>query len=120
MPAFNIVRFRVKPGRDEQFLDAHRAIKVNMPGYKQGYMVKTGEGTYCIVGEWRSMKNMVAARPTMIGILDSFREHLDDLGAGLGVTDPVSGESVLTLRPSKPKSRKAKAKPKAKSKAKKR
>lgn len=118
MPAFNVVRFRVKPGRDQQFLDAHRAVNVAMPGYKQGHMVKTGEGTYCIIGEWRSMKNMIAARPAMIGILDSFREHLEDLGGGLGVTDPVSGEAVLTLRPKK--ARKPKAKAKSKSKAKKR
>ncbi len=118
MPAFNIVRFRVKPGRDQQFLDAHRAFKMNVPGFKQGHMVKTGDGAYCIVVEWRSMKNIVAARPSMIGMLDSFREHLDNLGGRLGVTDPVSGESVLIMRPKKQKARKAK--PKAKAKAKKR
>ena len=31
----------------------------------------------------------------MIGILDSFRDTLEDLGGGLGVTDPVSGEVVV-------------------------
>ena len=31
----------------------------------------------------------------MIGILDGFREHLEDLGGGLGLTDPVSGEVIL-------------------------
>jgi hypothetical protein len=32
----------------------------------------------------------------MIAMLDTFRERLEDLGGGLGVTDPVSGEAVLT------------------------
>jgi hypothetical protein len=49
----------------------------------------------------------------MIGILDSFRDDLEDLGGGLGVTDPVSGDVVVKLAASKPtakKPRKASAK----------
>ena len=34
---------------------------------------------------------------TMIGVLDTLRADLEDLGGGLGVTDPVSGELVLSL-----------------------
>jgi hypothetical protein len=34
----------------------------------------------------------------MIALLDSFRENLEDLGGGLGVTDPVSGEAVVARR----------------------
>jgi len=34
----------------------------------------------------------------MIATLDSFRDTLEDLGNGLGVTDPVSGPVVLTLK----------------------
>jgi len=37
----------------------------------------------------------------MIGLLDGMREYLEDLGNGLGVTDPVSGEVVVTLKASK-------------------
>ena len=37
----------------------------------------------------------------MIGILDGFREHLEDLGGGLGLTDPVSGEVVVKLAATK-------------------
>jgi hypothetical protein len=33
----------------------------------------------------------------MIALLDRFREILEDLGGGLGVTDPVSGEVVAKL-----------------------
>jgi hypothetical protein len=54
----------------------------------------------------------------MIGLLDSFRDHLEDLGGGLGVTDPVSGEAVVSLKATKPKT-KAK-KPAKKTKKKKR
>ncbi len=46
----------------------------------------------------------------MIGILDSFRDTLEDLGGGLGVTDPVSGETVVKLAPErKPAKRSAPA-----------
>ena len=34
----------------------------------------------------------------MISLLDTFRADLEDLGQGLGVTDPVSGEVVLNLQ----------------------
>jgi hypothetical protein len=34
----------------------------------------------------------------MISTLDSFRDALEDLGGGLGVTDPVAGLVVLSLK----------------------
>ena len=56
----------------------------------------------------------------MIGILDTLREHLEDLGNGLGVTDPVAGDMVVRLPASKP-AKKAAAKTRGKkAKAKKR
>jgi hypothetical protein len=45
---------------------------------------------------------------------------LEDLGAGLGVTDPVSGEAVVTQKAAAPKKKKAKAKARPKAKPKKR
>jgi hypothetical protein len=48
-------------------------------------------------GEWDSYQSIVAARPKMIAMLDSFRDTLEDLGGGLGVTDPLSGEAVLEI-----------------------
>ena len=44
------------------------------------------------------MDSIAAARPHMIATLDSFREMLEDLGDGRGVTDPVSGPVVLELK----------------------
>ena len=97
MTAFNVVRFRVKPGREAEFLEAHRKAHRDYAGFKRFSMVKTGERTYCVIGEWDSPQSLHAARPRMIAMLDTFRDTLEDLGGGLGVTDPVSGEVVLEL-----------------------
>jgi hypothetical protein len=98
MTAFNAVRFRVKPGRDQEFLDAHKRIQVDWTGLKHVNMIKTGERTYCIIAEWTDIDALASARPKMIATLDSFRDTLEDLGGGLGVTDPVSGPVVLALK----------------------
>ena len=98
MTAFNTVRFRVKPGREQEFLDAHKKVEANWPGLRHANMVKTGERTFCIVAEWSDIEALANARPQMIATLDSFRDTLEDLGGGLGVTDPVSGPVVLVLK----------------------
>jgi len=113
MTAYNVVRFRVKPGCEQQFIDAHRGAKLGATGWRGGALIKTGDRTFCIIGEWASMQRLAGARPQMIGMLDSFRESLEDLGGGLGVTDPVSGEVVVALKAAKPKGKKP-AKKKAK------
>lgn len=97
MSAFNAVRFRVKPGREQDFIDAHRKADPTFAGFVKGALVKTGDRTFCFIGEWNSMDDLAAARPGMIAMLDSFRDQLEDLGGGLGVTDPVSGEAVVTM-----------------------
>lgn len=98
MTAFNAVRFQVKPGRDADFLDAHKRVMADWPGLQHANIIKTGEGRYCIIAEWSDMDALAAARPQMIATLDSFRDALEDLGGGLGVTDPASGPVVLALK----------------------
>lgn len=98
MTAYNVVRFRVKTGREQEFLDAHRHLKRDFAGLRGGGLVKTGERAYCFVGEWDDMASIVAARPAMVATLDRFRDTLEDLGHGLGVTDPVSGELVVDIK----------------------
>jgi quinol monooxygenase YgiN len=97
MTAFNAVRFRVKPGRDQDFLDAHKGL-TGWSGLKHANIIKTGEQTYCIIAEWVDIDALAAARPSMIATLDRFRDVLEDLGGGLGVTDPVSGPVVMNLK----------------------
>ena len=98
MTAFNAVRFKVKPGRDAEFLEAHRAADRSWPGMRRANLIKTGDQAYCIVAEWDDLDSMAAARPNMIATLDTFRDTLEDLGGDLGVTDPVSGPVVLELK----------------------
>ena len=98
MTAFNAVRFKVKPGREAEFLDAHRGVGADWPGLRHASIVDTGDGRYCIIAEWDDMASLAAARLKMIATLDSFRDTLEDLGGGLGVTDPVSGPVVLEMK----------------------
>ncbi len=98
MTAFNVVRFRVKPGREQEFLDAHKKVSRDWPGLRRVNMLQTGDRGYCIIAEWDDMDSLANARPNMIATLDSFRDTLEDLGGGLGVTDPVSGPVVLELK----------------------
>src|SRR5262249_38355235 len=98
MTAFNIVRFRVKTGREQEFLNAHKNVKEDWSGLKRVNLIKTGERCYCIIGEWEDMADLAAARPNMFATLNTFRDTLEDLGGGLGVTDPVSGPVVLQLK----------------------
>lgn len=97
MTAWNVVRFRVREGMDQAFLDAHRDGKAAWPGLIRGCIIKTGEQTYVLIGEWLDISALAAARGQMIATLNTFRNTLEDLGSGLGVTDAVSGDVVLTL-----------------------
>ena len=100
MTAFNAVRFKVKAGREQQFLDAHSKVADAWawPGLSRANIVKTSEHTFCIIAEWTDMDALVNARDRMIATLDLFRDTLEELGGGLGVTDPVSGPVVKTLK----------------------
>ncbi len=98
MTAYNVVRFKVKPGKEADFVALNKAMKDDkMKGFRKGALIKTGDRAYCFVGEWGAMSDIVGARAAMIASLDGMRPLLEDLGAGLGVTDPVSGEAVVEL-----------------------
>ena len=111
MTAFNVVRFRVKPGNAEAFIEAHRNMRPTLKGFISGSLVRTGDQTFCMVGEWRNFQSIVNSRPQMISMLDQVRGLLEDLGSDLGVTDPVSGESVTKFGPPGKATKKRTAKP---------
>ena len=98
MTAFNAVRFKVKPGREQEFVDAHRRIEADWPGLRHANIIDAGDGGYCIIAEWDDMDSLIAARANMIATLDTFRDVLEDVGGGRGVTDPVSGPVVLSMK----------------------
>jgi hypothetical protein len=60
-------------------------------------MIKTGERTYCIIVRvvGHGCNGQCAAADDR---LDAFRDTFEDLGGGLGVTDPVAGAVVLALK----------------------
>ena len=97
MTAFNTVRFKVKPGRNQEFLDAHESVDRDWPGLRHVNINQTGDQNYAIIGEWDDMDALAAARPNMIATLDKFRDMLEEQGE-TGVTDPVSGPVVLELK----------------------
>ena len=104
MTAYNVVRMRVKPDHEEEVLasfseasDPDLAARMRANGLRRLSVIKTGDRSYCLIGEWDKMSGIVASRPDMIKSLDKHRAKLEDLGGGLGVTDPVSGEAVVEV-----------------------
>jgi hypothetical protein len=104
---------RVKPEHEQTFLDINRNLaqdlldRLRQNGLRQLLAVKTGDLSYCLLGEWETFDSIVASRLDMIGQLDQMRHMLEDLGGDLGVTDPVSGEVVLQLDVAAPPARRA-------------
>ena len=98
MEACNAVRMRVKPGFEAEFLAFNDPGHPDVPGMLDAWLVKTGERDYCYVARWVSMEALAEGRAAMVAELDRMRHMLDDLGGGLGVTDPVSGGIVSRKR----------------------
>lgn len=98
MHAFSIVRFRVKTGRKEEFIEAHKKAEAGWPGLVHANLVQVGERGFCLVAEWESEAALQKAGPKMIKTLDSFRDTLEVLSPKLGVTAPLSGPSVLKMK----------------------
>lgn len=98
MVAFNVVRFKIKTGREQEFLDAHKGIGASWAGLRHANIIKISDQAYCIIAEWDSQDALVNARPQMIETLNRFRDTLEDLGDGRGVTDAFSGPVALALK----------------------
>mgnify|MGYP003481991604 CR=1 FL=1 len=100
MTAMNVVHMRVKPGKEDEFIQIHNELDPRtMPGGRNFWIVRSGERSFIVVGEWDSMAALAAARPAMIGSLDKLRPILEDLGGGRGVTEPWSGDVAMHMTP---------------------
>ncbi len=96
MTAMNVVHMRVKPGQEDEFVRIHKDMDARtMPGVRNFWLVRSGERSFMVVGEWDSLDALAAARPAMIANLDKLRPLLEDLGGGRGLTEPWSGDVAL-------------------------
>ncbi len=84
MTAFNAVRFRVKAGRDQEFLDAHKKMGADWLGLRHVNIIKTAEHSYCIIAEWNDMNALAKARPNMIASLELIPGYARRLGRRAG------------------------------------
>ena len=67
MTAFNVVRVRVKPGKEAEFVAAQQTqAATGIRGFRHGSVIKTGDRTYCLIVEWDSFQSIVDSRPAMI------------------------------------------------------
>ena len=57
MTAFNIVRFRVKQGHEEQFIAAHRRINPGFKGFRGGALVKPASKPFVLLASGRALRN---------------------------------------------------------------
>lgn len=98
MTAMNVVHMRVKPGQVDEYVRLHRELDLrSMTGARNLWLVRTGERSFIVVGEWDSPDALAAARPAMVANLDKLRPILEDLGGGRGLTEPWSGEVALHM-----------------------
>ena len=89
----NVVRFKVKPGKQQEFESSFSKAD-KWEGQLLHVLARTGEQNYVGYGLWESQEKMAKAMPLMIGLLDTTRHLLEELSPELGVTDPVSGAVV--------------------------
>lgn len=92
MTAYSVVRFRAKLDQEEAFRATFLGLDRHFDGLKRFVLIKTGDRSYCSIGEWESFDHLAASRPAMIANLDKFRGTLESVGDG--VTDAVSGETI--------------------------
>jgi len=95
MSGYNVVRFTVKEGMDDKFLSINKGLHIDAEGFRNGHMIKTSDHNYCFIAEWDSASDSINAEDSMVAMLDSFRDTLEDQGEGKGVTDFVVGDEVI-------------------------
>ncbi|EYD75922.1 hypothetical protein Rumeso_02540 [Rubellimicrobium mesophilum DSM 19309] len=99
MEACNVIRMRVKPEYEEEFLRINDNPGHDVEhGLRTSLLVRTGERTYCFVGQWDSLEALATSGPVVVRELDRVSHMLEDLGDGKGCLEPISGEVVARRR----------------------
>ena len=93
----NVVRFLVKEGQQQAFEELFKSTRP-WEGLTLQVLAKTGERSYVSYGLWEGETAMIKARPSMISLLDSARNLLDEISPEMGVTDPVSGPVIFAQK----------------------
>ncbi len=98
----NVVRYVVKAGCHDEFIELHSSsiergdgLYGQLDGMLSQFLIKTGDYSYCFVAIWESERSLVEARTLMIESLNSVRHTLEEITPELGVTDPESGPVIL-------------------------
>jgi hypothetical protein len=98
MSGFNVVKFTVKDGMDDKFISDNKTFNFDVPGFKRGNMIKTGDHDYCFIAEWDSAEDSMNAEAKMVAMLDCFRDTLEERANGNGVTDFIVGDTVVAYQ----------------------
>jgi hypothetical protein len=89
------VRFQVKTGQEDAFLEAVKKFDVSQYGGCVSHqIIDTGNGRFQSNVVLENEDAIAAARPNLIKFLDSMRPTLAEISPELGVTDPISGHIV--------------------------
>lgn len=95
MEACSLIRIRVKPEAEAEFLARFDNPCAGLEaGLCHSFLVRTGEGGYCLVGQWYSLEAMRAAEPVLLDQLDRLGDLLEDPGPA----ERLSGRVVARHR----------------------
>ena len=95
METCNVVRMRVKPEFEAEFLARNDNPSHGVEqGLIHSFLVRTGERTYCFVGQWSSPDALAAGQGIIAAQWASMRHMLEELEDNKGVADHLSGEIV--------------------------
>ena len=63
MTAYNVVRFKVKQGQEQKFIELHKSLQ-DLDGMKDGALIKTGDPRLLLRGQsGRTMKALSRQGP---------------------------------------------------------
>jgi hypothetical protein len=98
MEACNIVRMRVRPEFEAEFLaELDNPCRDFETGLCHAFLLQTGERTYCLVAQWDSTAALEDGEAQILRSLDQMRHMLEDLDAH-GAVGPFSGRVVARHR----------------------